>query len=114
MQLFLVLAKVLMSSQRQQITAIIFDKRGRVLSIGQNSYIKTHPLQAKYAAKVGLNQSVYLHAEIHAITRCTDIARAHRILVTRYDRQGQPVLARPCPICQSAIDATSIRVIDHT
>jgi hypothetical protein len=32
-------------TKRQAITAIITDKKGRVLSIGQNSYSKTHPLQ---------------------------------------------------------------------
>ena len=40
--------------KKHHVTAIIFDKRGRPLSIGQNSYIKTHPLQLKIAEKVGL------------------------------------------------------------
>ena len=38
---------------KHKITAIIYDKKGRVLSIGQNSYIKTHPYQAKIAKQVG-------------------------------------------------------------
>lgn len=99
---------------RQQITAVIFDKRGRVLSIGQNSYVKTHPLQAHYASKVGLDQKIYLHAEIHAITRCPDLSRAHRILITRYGRNGKPALAKPCPVCQTAIEATPIKIVEHT
>ena len=99
---------------RQQITAVIFDKRGRVLSIGQNSYVKTHPLQAHYASKVGLDMKIYLHAEIHAITRCPDLSKAHRILITRYGRNGKPALAKPCPVCQTAIAATSIKIIEHT
>lgn len=100
--------------QRQSITAVIFDKRGRVLSIGQNSYIKTHPLQAKHADKVGLPEKQFLHAEIHAITRCRELSKAHRILITRYDRRGNPVLAKPCPICQSAIQAAGIEIVEHT
>lgn len=100
--------------QRQDITAVIYDKKGRVLSIGQNSYIKTHPLQAKHAAKMGNEHAIYLHAEIHAITKCQDIQKAYRILVTRYDKHGNAVMAKPCPICESAIKATPIQVVQHT
>ena len=99
---------------RQNITAIIYDKRGRVLGIGQNNYVKTHPLQAHHAKKVGNELAVYLHAEIHAITRCPDISKAHRIAVFRYGKSGEPLLAKPCPICTSAIAATPIRVVEHT
>lgn len=100
--------------KRQQITAIIYDKRGRVLSIGQNSYVKTHPLQAKHANLVGLHDKVFLHAEVHAIARCHDLSRAHKIVVTRWDRNGLPVNAKPCKICQSAIEAAGIKIVEHT
>jgi tRNA(Arg) A34 adenosine deaminase TadA len=103
-----------MSSKRQQVTAVIYDKRGRVLSIGQNSYVKSHPVQAKHAKRVGREHNIYLHAEIAAITRCPDISRAHKIFVTRYDASGNPTLAKPCEICQSAIRATTIKIIEHT
>lgn len=99
---------------RQQITAVIYDKKGRVLSVGQNSYVKTHPMQAYHARKVGAVHKIYLHAEIAAITRCQDLSKAHRMLVTRYDRHGKPVLAKPCPVCESAINSTPIRVVRHT
>ena len=82
--------------------------------MGQNTYVKTHPLQAHYASKVGLDYKIYLHAEIHAITRCADLSKAHRILITRYGRNGKPALAKPCPVCQSAIEATPIKIIEHT
>jgi tRNA(Arg) A34 adenosine deaminase TadA len=98
----------------QQITAVIYDRRGRVLSIGQNSYIKTHPLQAKHAHQAGLPDKLFLHAEIHAITRCRDLKKAHKILVTRYNKQGKTLLAKPCPVCMSAIQATGIKHIEHT
>jgi len=97
-----------------QLTAIIYDRKGRVLSIGQNSYLKSHPVQAHYAAKVGKPNSIFLHAEIHAITKCKDLARAHRILVTRYKSDGSPGLAKPCKICQSAIEAAGIKVVEYT
>lgn len=103
-----------MCKQRQEITAFIYDKKGYVLSIGRNSYIKTHPLQARYATKAGSPHKIFLHAEIAAIARCPDISKAYRILVTRYNKFGNPMLAKPCPVCQSAIRATPIQIIDHT
>jgi tRNA(Arg) A34 adenosine deaminase TadA len=100
--------------KHQNITAIVYDKRGNILSIGKNSYIKTHPLQAKYAKEVGLEHKIYLHAEVHAITRCSEIHRAHRILITRYHADGTPANAKPCKICEQAIRNTGIKVIEHT
>lgn len=99
---------------KQEITAVIFDRKGKVLSFGKNSYVKTHTLQAKHAHKVGLPDKQFLHAEIHAITRCKDLSKAHRILVTRYGKSGQPLLAKPCPVCQSAIESVGISIIEYT
>ena len=47
--------------------ATIYDKRGNILSIGYNSYTKSHPYQAKLAALVDEPYKIYLHAEIQAI-----------------------------------------------
>lgn len=99
---------------RQAITATIFDRRGRVLSIGQNSYVKTHPIQAKYAKQVGEDKKIFLHAEIHAIVKCKNLKKAHKIFVSRWDPQGNPQLAKPCPVCLSAIRASGIKIIEHT
>lgn len=99
---------------RQVLTAVIYDKRGRVISVGQNSYVKTHPLQAKHAAEVGLPDKQFLHAEIHAIVRCKDLSKAHKIFVSRWDKKGNPMLAKPCPVCMSAIEAAGIELIEHT
>ncbi len=103
-----------MSKQRFDMTAIIYDKRGRVLSIGKNSYVKTHPLQHHHACKVGLPDKQFLHAEIHAISRCRNLERAHRIVVSRFDKQGKPKNAKPCPVCESAILAAGIKNVEHT
>ena len=103
-----------MTQKRFDLTAIIYDRRGRVLSVGKNSYIKTHPLQAIHTQKMGEPYKQVLHAEIHAITRCADIDRAYKILITRYDADGNPVAAKPCKICMSAIAATNIKRIEHT
>ena len=96
-----------------QITAIIRDKRGRVLSIGRNNYLKTHPLQAKLACSVGKPCSVYLHAEIHAITKLR-FGVPHSIHVYRYLANGTPANSKPCEICQEAIRLAGIKKIYHT
>lgn len=103
-----------MSKKRFELTAVIYDKRGRVLSIGKNSYFKTHPLQNFYACKAGLPEKQYLHAEIHAIARCKNLKKAHKIVVMRFDDKGLPRPAKPCPVCQSAIEAAGIKLIEHT
>ena len=99
---------------KQDITAFIYDKRGRVLSVGKNSYVKTHPLQARHARQVGLEDKVFLHAEIAAIAKCKDLDKAHKIFVVRMGRKGNTLLAKPCPVCMSAIKSANIRHIEHT
>lgn len=101
-------------SSIQEVTAVIYDRKGRVLSVGNNSYVKTHTLQAHHAKKVGLPDKQYLHAEVHAITRCKDLTKAHKIFVARYGKKGQPLLAKPCPVCQSAIEAAGIEFVEWT
>jgi deoxycytidylate deaminase len=97
------------------ITAIIYDKRGRVLSIGKNSYIKTHPLQNKYCKEAKLDyHKVFLHAEVAAIVRCRHIEKAYKIVITRFNKKGVPVNCKPCAACQLAIAYAGIKVIEHT
>lgn len=103
-----------MPKKRFNITALIYDKKGRVLSIGKNSYVKTHPLQCNHARKVGLPFKQFLHAEVHAIAKCKKLDQAHRIKVMRFDCEGNPRNAEPCPVCMSAIQAAGIKVIEHT
>lgn len=99
---------------KQVLTAVIYDRKGRVLSIGQNSYIKTHPLQAKHANKVGLPDKHFLHAEVAAIVKCKQLDKAYKIFISRWSKKGDPLNAKPCPICMSAIKAAGIPVIEHT
>lgn len=84
------------------------------MSIGENFYQRSHPHQARHAEKVGEYYKIFLHSEIHAITRLPYLAKAHRILITRYDAKGDPALAAPCRICRSAISETPIKVIQYT
>lgn len=100
--------------QRQNITAYLYDKKGKLLSIGKNNYIKTHPYQAFHAKKVGLDKKIFIHAEIDAINRCRDISKAHKLVVVRSMKDGTYGNAKPCPICMSAINLTPIKIIEHS
>lgn len=95
------------------VSAFVYDKKGRLLSTGQNSYVKTHPLQARIAAEVGEPHKVFLHAEVAALLKC-DWTKAYKILVTRYGKQGKPLMAKPCKVCHQAIAMTSIKVVEYT
>jgi deoxycytidylate deaminase len=101
-------------SKKYNITAIIYDKRDRVLSIGQNDYLKTHPFQKAHAEKVGEPYKQFLHAEISAIIRCSNLKKAHRISIFRFNNDGTSALAKPCAVCLSAIKEAGITIIEHT
>lgn len=100
--------------RRPLLTAIIYDKRGNILSIGKNSYVKTHPLQAWYARRLGEPTKIFLHAELAAIIKCRKATSASRIAVFRYGKDGTPRNARPCRICTQAIKEFGIKEIEYT
>ena len=102
------------SRKKYKLKATIYDKRGRVLSSGENSYEKTHPLQVKLAHKNGRPDAIFLHAEIAALVRLKDWRKAHKIYIERYDENGNPRLAKPCKICQAAIEMAGIINVEHT
>jgi len=95
-----------------KVKATIYNKAGRIVSIGFNSYVKTHPLQCRYARLAGMPEKVYLHAEIDALIKAK--GRGYRIFIERYNKNGKPLLAKPCPICQLAIDKAGLSVIQYT
>ncbi len=98
--------------KHQNIIATVYDKKGRVLSTGKNSYTKTHPKQAMMAARCGHHHKVYLHAEMAALIRCR--GEAYKIKIERYNRKGAPLLAKPCEICELAIREAGIKFIEYT
>lgn len=101
-------------ARQYDITAVIYDRKGNPLSVGKNNYVKTHPLQKKHAEEVGLPHRVFLHAEIDAIIKCKNLKKAHKISVFRFNLNGDPMLAKPCPVCCSALTAVNIHHIEHT
>ncbi len=93
--------------------ATIYDKRGRILSTGKNSYVKTHPYQAKMSKKTGSPEKIFLHAEIAALVKCRN-GIPYKIKIERYDRNGNPKMAKPCPGCEHAIKLAKIKFIEYT
>ena len=101
-------------SKKHSLTAIIYNKRGKEIAIGQNSYTKTHPLQAKAAAAVGKPHLIYLHAEVAALVRLRDWKSAYRMAIFRYNSNGLPVCAKPCISCQQIIKQAGIKYVEYT
>ena len=100
-------------STQHKVFAVCYDKRGRPIAYGENSYSKTHPLMQLFAKKVGLDEKIFLHAEIQAILRCGDKV-PHKISVSRYGKTGKPLLAKPCPVCAEAIKHYGIAEVEWT
>jgi len=101
-----------------RIVAIITNKKGHILSIGMNSYYKTHPKQNYWSQKSNLkgkNAKNFLHAEIDAITSCENLHQAHSIYVAAMNRTGV-ILGRPCEeICYREIrENTPIKHVYYT
>ena len=103
-----------MTKKRFNIVATVYDKRGRKLTEGNNSYTKTHTLQAKFAVQVGLDDKIYLHAEISALSKLKKGQKPYRIFVERYKENGEPALAKCCKVCEAAVKAHGIKYIEYT
>lgn len=99
---------------KYNITAIVKDKRGRILGVGKNSYVKTHPLMQEASRATNSKNRTFLHAEVAALLKTKDWERAYSIEVFRFDKQGRPALAKPCECCQYVINQTAIKKVIHT
>ncbi len=97
---------------RFNLIAFALDKRGRIISVGTNSYSKTAPQQAKYAKVSGNSNKIYLHAEIAALLKAR--RKVYTLIVIRLNKQGKPMLAKPCELCQLAISAAKVKNILHS
>lgn len=98
---------------KQIITATVIDYNNKIICTKQNNYTKTHPLQKLFAELANKPQNIYLHAEIAAIIGAKN-KKIKSIIISRYNKQGKPMLAKPCPICELAIKYFEIKNIYHT
>ena len=96
---------------QHRIGCVVVDKKNRVISIGFNKR-KTHPVQGQLASKYGKKGQIFLHAEIDALVKTRK--KPHKIYVARVKRNGKDGLAKPCPICQAAIESAGIKKVFYT
>ena len=99
------------SPSKKQVGALLLNKN-KVIVSATNLETKSHPLQAKFAERVGLKEKIYLHAEIAALVKCRD--EVDTIIVARVNPQGKLRMARPCPICELALKEAGITNIHYT
>jgi len=95
-----------------QLTAHVYDSKDRFIAKAQNNYLKSHPFQADCAAKVGMPDKIFLHAEIAAIIKAQKISKdLSKIRIIRLGKDGSKLLSKPCPVCMEAIKLAGIQVI---
>jgi len=101
------------SLSRKKVGAILLNK-GKVVAKGVNQDTKSHPLQAQLAELVGLEEKIYLHAEISALIKCK--SNVDTIVVARLGgHEGDELRnAKPCKICSLALQKAGIKNIYYT
>ena len=99
------------SPSKKQVGALLLNKN-KVVVAATNLETKSHPLQAKFAERVGLKEKIYLHAEIAALVKCRE--DVDTIIVARVNPQGKLRMARPCPICELALKEAGITHVHYT
>jgi tRNA(Arg) A34 adenosine deaminase TadA len=62
---------------------------------------------------LGHSERIYLHAEVQALLRAGD-KKVHRLVVQRFDSEGKPALAKPCPICRKALELYGVKELCYT
>ena len=88
-------------------------RKGRIISVGVNSFTKSSNLQRSCATAAGKPMATFLHAEIDALLG-TGGKLADTLVVIRLNKRGIPMLAKPCPICQLAIQRYGVKNVEHS
>ena len=98
--------------KRYNVVAATLDKHNNIIATAENSYCKTHPLQAHLAERAGRPCREYLHAEIGALVK--SYTKAESIMVVRSTRKGLTRCAKPCDICMMALKQAEVRKIYYS
>lgn len=97
---------------RQRHYAVVLSKKGELLGEGANSFTKSHPVQANFSSKAGKEDSVFLHAEMSALIRCSTSRKVkdiHTLVVVRVDKKGDMCNSCPCRVCQMAMKEFGVK-----
>ena len=101
------------SPSRKRVGAILLNK-GKIVSTGVNQETKSHPLQAKFAKMVGLDEKIYLHAEMSALVKSR--SDCDTIVVARLGGHSGEELrnSRPCAICSLALKQAGVKHVHYS
>lgn len=100
------IAVAMASNAPKKMSAILLDKRNRVISTGVNSYEITHPQQfyaavtaSKKFKNPNLRKKYFLHAELNCILRARKTG--NKLVICRVGGHGGKELRESfcCPIC---------------
>jgi len=101
--------------KKYYITCTCFDKRGRVISVGTNSYSESSAMMRYYAVKSGNPEKKFNHAEIDAAWKCIKAKKTvAKMLILRYNSQGQFANACPCEVCKCMIEDLGIKHVYYS
>lgn len=99
------------SPSRRKVGAVLL-KKTKIITTAVNLEKKSHPIQAKFAKRVGLAPKVFLHAEVHSLIKARD--DADTIIVARVDKHGKLRNSRPCPICSLALEESGVNNVYYS
>ncbi len=91
-----------------KLAALVFDKRGKLISYGYNK-LQTHPRQLRLSLAIhGDAYHSFLHAEISALVKCRK--EPYFIVVAR-SKNNTFRMSKPCEMCMQAIIESGTRLI---
>ena len=99
------------SPSKKKVGAVLLNKN-KVVTSATNLETKSHPLQARFAERVGLHEKISLHAEIAALVKCKE--EWDTIVVARGNPQDKLRMAKPCPICSLALEEAGVKKVHYT
>jgi deoxycytidylate deaminase len=92
--------------------AMCLNSKNKILSLGFNSYVKTHPRQKKYSVKTGSSEKCFLHAEIASLIRAK--GKVKTVLVLRLTQNKVIRISKPCKICSLALAEAGVEQVYYT
>jgi deoxycytidylate deaminase len=99
------------SPSKKKVGAVLL-KKNKVITTAVNLEKKSHPLQAKFARRVGLGPKIYLHSEIAALIKARE--DADTIVVARVNPQNKLRNSCPCKICSLALEEFGVKNIYYS
>jgi len=103
------------TKKRYVITASTFCKRGRVISTANNSYTDSSKFMRYHAVLANEPYKKYNHAECRAIELALKQNKVpHKLVIIRYNSEGELADAKPCKTCQLAIKLAGIKNVVYS